>query len=182
MTGMAWLAARRRWMMDVYEAVTSRRAVRGFTEEPVSREVLERVLSAAAWSPSGSNIQPWNIYVMTGAPLAELKTLAVERVAHGDPCDERQYEMYPPALKSPYGERRSAFGRERYRALGIAREDLEARQRAAIGNWKCFGAPAALFCYIDPRHGPAPMGRRRHVSADRHAAAPRRRAAQLPTD
>ena len=56
--------------MDVYEAVTSRRAVRGFTDEPVSRVVLERVLSAAAWSPSGSNIQPWNIYALTGAPLA----------------------------------------------------------------------------------------------------------------
>jgi hypothetical protein len=96
-------------IMDVYEAVTSRRAVRGFKDEPVSREVLERVLSAAGWSPSGSNIQPWNTYVLTGAPLAELKTRAVERVCHGDPWDERQYEMYPPALKSPYGERRSAF-------------------------------------------------------------------------
>ena len=53
--------------MDVYEAVTSRRAVRGFKDEPVSREVLERMLSAAAWSPSGSNIQPWNTYVLTGA-------------------------------------------------------------------------------------------------------------------
>src|SRR5262245_32557995 len=72
-------------IMDVYEAVTSRRAVRGFTNEPVSREVLERVL--------------------TGARLAELKTHAVERVAHGEPWDERQYEMYPRALKSPYGER-----------------------------------------------------------------------------
>ena len=115
--------------MDVYEAVASRRAVRGFTDEPVSREVLERVLSAAAWSPSGSNIQPCNIYVLTGALLAELKTRAVERVAHGEPWDERQYEMYPAALKSPYAERRSAFGKERYSALGIAREDWEARQR-----------------------------------------------------
>src|SRR5215467_4533971 len=135
--------------MDVYEAVTSRRAVRGFTDEPVSREVLERVLSAAAWSPSGSNLQPWNSYVLTGAPLAELKTRAVERVSHGDHWDEREYEMYPRTLKSPYGERRSAFGKERYSALGIAREDWEARQRAAVANWKCFGAPAALFCYID---------------------------------
>src|SRR5258706_13610819 len=135
--------------MDVFDAVTSRRAVRGFTDEPVSKEVLERVLSAAAWSPSGSNLQPWNTYVLTGALLAELKTSAVERVAHGDPWDERQYEMYPLALKSPYGERRSAFGKERYSALGIAREDWEARQRAAIANWNCFGAPAALFCYID---------------------------------
>jgi nitroreductase len=97
--------------MDVYQAVTSRRAVRGFTDEPVSREVLERVLSAAAWSPSGSNLQPWNSYVLTGPLLAELKTRAVERVAHGDPWDEREYEMYPRVLKSPYGERRSAFGR-----------------------------------------------------------------------
>jgi nitroreductase len=141
--------------MDVYEAVTSRRAVRGFTDRPVSREVIQRVLTAAAWSPSGSNLQPWNTYVVTGAPLAQLKKLAVERVAAGDPWDEREYQMYPPALKFPYGERRSAFGKERYSALGIAREDWEARQRAAIANWDCFGAPAALFCYIDRDLGPA---------------------------
>src|SRR6201986_462737 len=109
--------------MDVYEAVTNRRAVRGFKDEPVSREVLERVLSAAAWSPSGSNVQPWNTYVLTGAPLAELKKRAVARVATGVPWDEREYEMYPAALKSPYRERRSAFGKERYSALGVARED-----------------------------------------------------------
>ena len=58
--------------MDVYEAVKSRRAVRGFTDEPVPRTVLERVLSAAAWAPSGSDIQPWNVYVLTGLQLAEL--------------------------------------------------------------------------------------------------------------
>jgi len=135
--------------LDVYGAVTSRRAVRAFTDQPVPHEVLQRVLCAAAWSPSGSNLQPWHIYVVTGAPLAQLKKLAVERVAAGDPWDESEYVMYPPALKSPYAERRAAFGKERYSALGVAREDWEARQRAAIANWDCFGAPAALFCYID---------------------------------
>ncbi|QHC27034.1 nitroreductase [Streptomyces sp. GS7] len=135
--------------MDVYEAVTSRRAVRAFTDRPVPRQVLERALSAAAWAPSGSNLQPWRAYVVTGGPLAELKRRAGERVAAGDPWDEREYEMYPPSLKSPYHERRSAFGHERYSALGIARDDWEARQRAAAANWDCFGAPAALFCYID---------------------------------
>jgi nitroreductase len=140
--------------LDVYEAVTSRRAVRGFTDQPVPQEVLQRVLSAAAWAPSGSNIQPWHIYVVTGVPLAQLKKLAVERVAAGDPWDEPEYVMYPPTLKSPYAERRSAFGKERYSALGVAREDWEARQRAAIANWNCFGAPAALFCYIDRDLGP----------------------------
>jgi nitroreductase len=135
--------------VDVYEAVKSRRAVRGFTDQPVPKEVLERVLSAAAWAPSGSNLQPWRIFVVTGEPLKRLKKLATERVAAGDPWDEREFVMYPAELKSPYGERRSAFGRERYTALGVAREDWEARARAAIANWDCFGAPAALFCYID---------------------------------
>jgi nitroreductase len=136
-------------MVDVYEAVASRRAVRGFTDRQVPREVLERVLSAAAWSPSGSNLQPWRAYVLTGGPLAELKKRAGERVAAGDAWDKREYEMYPAALKSPYRERRSAFGKERYSALGVSREDWESRQRAAAANWDCFGAPAALFCYID---------------------------------
>jgi nitroreductase len=107
------------------------------------------VLSAAAWAPSGSNLQPWHIYVVTGEPLARLKKVATERVANGDPWDEREYIMYPRELKAPYGDRRSQFGTQRYRALGIVREDWEARQRAAIANWDCFGAPAALFCYID---------------------------------
>ena len=139
--------------MDVYEAVTSRRAVRGFTDEPVPAEVLTRVLSAAAWAPSGSNLQPWHTYVVTGEPLVRLKKMAVERVATGQPWDDREYEMYPATLQSPYRERRHDFAEQRYGALGIDRQDIEARQRAAIGNWDCFGAPAALFCYIDRNLG-----------------------------
>jgi nitroreductase len=69
--------------VDVYEAVQTRRAVRGFTDEPVPTEVLERVLSAAAWSPSGSNLHGMSIgyedptvsYIRTGrAPLDETVT------------------------------------------------------------------------------------------------------------
>ncbi|WP_413989025.1 nitroreductase [Labrys okinawensis] len=135
--------------MDVYEAVTSRRAVRKFTDRTIPKEVLERVLFAATWAPSGSNLQPWNTYVVTGSPLAELKKRAGKRVAARDPWDEREYEMYPAELKSPYRERRSRFGHERYSALGIKDGDWEASQRAASANWDCFGAPAALFCYIN---------------------------------
>lgn len=145
----------RQAVLDVYEAVTTRRAVRGFTDRPVPGEILRRVLTAAAWSPSASNLQPWHAYVLTGDALAELKKRAGERLAAGDPWDEPEYEMYPPALKSPYRERRSAFGAQRYGALGVVREDWEARQRAAAANWDCFGAPAALFCYIDRTLGPA---------------------------
>src|SRR5262245_2979721 len=106
-------------MMDVYEAVGSRRAVRAFTDRPVAREALCRVLSEAAWAPSCSNIQPWPVYVLTCPPLTEPKRPAGERVAAGDPSDEREYEIYPAALTSPYRERKSAFGAQRYGALGI---------------------------------------------------------------
>lgn len=86
--------------MDVYEAVATRRAVRGLTDHPVPDDVLRGVLSAAAWAPSGSNLQPWHIYVLTGEPLARLKKLAVERVAAGDAWDEDEYVMCPIRTKN----------------------------------------------------------------------------------
>jgi nitroreductase len=140
--------------LDVYEAVVSRRAVRGFTDDPVPAGVLQRVLSAAARAPSSGNMQPWHVYVLTGAPLVELKKRAAERVAAGDPGDEREYQMYPSGLTSPYRDRRRAAAEQRYAALGIAREDERAREEAVAANWDCFGAPAALFCYIDRGMGP----------------------------
>lgn len=135
--------------MDVYDAVTSRRAVRRFTDQPVSRDALERVLGAAARSPSGRNLQPWNAYVVTGAPLADLKRRVAKRLAVGDAGDEPEFQMYPPDLKSPYRERQLAAAEQRYAALGVPRHDKVARQQAIAANWDCFGAPAALFCYID---------------------------------
>ncbi|MGV4981635.1 nitroreductase [Streptomyces sp. NRAIS4] len=141
--------------MDVYEAVATRRAVRGFTCDHVSKEVLERVLSAASRAPSGANLQPWHTYVLTGQRLEELKRQAVARAAAGDPGDDPEYVMYPPDLKSPYRERRWGAAEKRYSALGIPREDRAARHQAVTANWHCFGAPSALFHYIDRDMGPA---------------------------
>jgi nitroreductase len=139
--------------MDVYEAVASRRAVRSFTDDDVPRQVLDRVLGAAARSPSSGNMQPWHIYVVTGSALAELKRRTGERIATGDPGDEREFAMYPDAPKPTYQDRRSSTAEQRYRELGIAREDGSARGRAVAANWDCFGAKAALFCYIDREMG-----------------------------
>ncbi|MBI3227892.1 MAG: nitroreductase family protein [Mycolicibacterium cosmeticum] len=120
--------------MDIYEAVASRHAVRGCTDQSVPPETVRRVLSAAGVAPPGSDIQPWTIYVVTGAPLVELKKRAVERVTAGIAWDDREYDMYPQAMPSIYHERRAAFGRERYSALGIEREDWEARALPRTGR------------------------------------------------
>lgn len=135
--------------MDVYEAVASRRAVRAFTDQPVSIEVLDRVLSAAQRAPSGANLQPWINYLVTGVPLARLKKRIGKRVAEGDRGDEREYQMYPRELGSPYGERRARSAEQRYTALGIDRADSQARNLAIARNWEAFGAPALLLCYLD---------------------------------
>jgi nitroreductase len=135
--------------MDVYEAVTSRRAVRAFSDRTIPRETLERVLTAARRTPSSGNMQPWNCYVLTGAALAEVKKRIAERLAVGDAGDEREYDMYPREPRSPYQERQFNAGAQRWGALGIRREDSAKRAAMVAKNWDCFGATTALMCYID---------------------------------
>ncbi|MEV3981588.1 nitroreductase [Nonomuraea sp. NPDC049758] len=140
--------------MDVYEAVDSRRAVRAFSDEPVPKEVLERVLTAATRAPSSGNLQPWRLYVVAGEPLAELKRRATARALAGDPGDEREYPMYPAELTSPYLDRFAAAADQRYRALGIERDAPDRPRRIAALNSAAFGAPVVLFCYLDRAMGP----------------------------
>ncbi|MEV0321147.1 nitroreductase [Streptomyces sp. NPDC050658] len=144
--------------MDVYEAVDSRRSVRAFSDEPVPKEVLERVLNAAARAPSSGNLQPWHLYVVTGEPLAELKRRATGRALTGDPGDEREYPMYPAGLASPYRDRFSAAAAQRYAALGIDRDDPDRPRKIAALNTDAFGAPVVLFCYLDRTMGPGQWG------------------------
>ncbi|GGX56215.1 nitroreductase [Streptomyces fructofermentans] len=140
--------------MDVYEAVDSRRAVRAFSDRPVPRSVLERVLTAATRAPSSGNLQPWRVYVVTGEPLAGLKGRATARALAGDPGDRREYPMYPAELGPPYRERFSAAAAQRYEALGIDRDDPHRPTRIAALNSGAFGAPVVLFCYLDRTMGP----------------------------
>lgn len=144
--------------MDVYEAVDSRRAVRAFRGKPVPKEVLERVLAAAARAPSSGNLQPWHVYVVTGEPLAELKKRATARALAGGPGDEREYPMYPAGLAAPYLDRFSAAAAQRYEALGIERDDPARPVKIAALNAEAFGAPVVLFCYLDRTMGPGQWG------------------------
>ncbi|WP_205302752.1 nitroreductase [Nonomuraea montanisoli] len=142
----------------MYEAVNTRRAVRAFSDEPVPRQILERVLAAATRAPSSGNLQPWHVYVVTGEPLAELKRRATARARAGDAGDEREYPMYPAELTSPYLDRFSAAAAQRYQALGIARDDPDRPQKIATLNAEAFGAPVVLFCYLDRTMGPGQWG------------------------
>jgi nitroreductase len=140
--------------MDVYQAVDRRASVRAFTDREVGREVIDRVLRAASRAPSGGNLQPWKLYVLTGEPLATVKRLVGERVAGRDAPDVPEYPIYPHPLTSPYRDRRFSCGELLYSAVQIPREDKGGRLRQFAHNFEFFGAPVGAFCYIDRQMGP----------------------------
>ena len=140
--------------MKVSEAAKSRHSIRAFLHEPVPADVLREVLETAARAPSGGNLQPWRLYVMTGEPLAEFRSKMRERLATNHSPDPLEYHVYPPDLWEPHRTQRFRVGEQMYGLIGIPREDKGARLRWFAGNYDFFGAPAALFCYIDKRMGP----------------------------
>ena len=136
--------------MDVRNAVTGRRSVRAFLEKDVPMEAIRGVLERAIRSPSGGNLQPWNLHVIGGQPLARLKALMREKTAAGLAGeDPPAYQIYPRDLKSPYRDRRFAVGEAMYAALGIPREDKPARMRWFANNFQLFGAPLGIFISVD---------------------------------
>ena len=140
--------------MHVQEAMASRRSIRDFLPTPVPADVIRRVLAAAARAPSGGNVQPWLIDVLAGEPLEQFKALMRERLKPDAPPENREYDIYPKELWSPYRERRFKLGEDMYARLGIPREDKPARLRWFARNFEFFGAPLALFCSMDRGMGP----------------------------
>ncbi|MEU4702586.1 nitroreductase family protein [Nonomuraea dietziae] len=93
-----------------------------------------------------------------GALALELKKHATARALAGDPGDEREYPMYPAELTSPYLDRFSAAAAQRYKALGIERDDPDRPKKIATLNSEAFGAPVVLFCYLHRTMGPGQWG------------------------
>jgi nitroreductase len=121
----------------------------GFLDRRVPPDLLRSVLSAALQAPSVGNLQPWHVYVLSGAKLQDLKARVRRRVALGDPGDQPPVLPYPLPLPACYAHRLEDMGARRYGAVGVARDDRASRGRVRAGNWECWGATTALFCYLD---------------------------------
>jgi nitroreductase len=142
-----------RLAVDVTEAVMSRASVRAFTDRAVPTPLLRDILRKAARAPSGGNLQPWHVYLLNGEAMARFRAMMAPRRAAGL-ADTPEYAVYPQPLGEPYRSRRFAVGEALYARLGIPREDRAARLRWFSRNWDFFGAPAALFLYVDRTMGP----------------------------
>jgi nitroreductase len=132
-------------------AITSRRSIRAFLPTPVARATVEEILQVAARAPSGTNTQPWRVYVLTGA--ARQRLVDAITAIYDDPALRAQhteeYAYYPTRWIEPYLGRRRKVGWDLYGLLGIGRED-KARMHAQHGrNYRFFDAPVGLIFTID---------------------------------
>ena len=135
----------------VEEAISSRRSIRAFLPTPVPQQTIENILDTAARAPSGTNIQPWKTYVLTGDSLAGLSRAILK--VYNDPESAKdhteEYAYYPREWVSPYIERRRKIGWDLYGLLGITRDDKQKMHHQHGRNYCFFDAPVGLMFTID---------------------------------
>ena len=136
--------------MKVSKAVSERKSIRAFTKKKVPNQLIEELLIKSSRSPSGGNLQPWKIFVVNNESMK--KFLAFQH--NWTKPDLPAYDIYPSKLKEPYRTSRFELGEQMYALLGIGREDKDARIAQVMENFKFFGAPCALFCFVDRQMGP----------------------------
>lgn len=140
-------------VIAVDSVMRGRHSVRAYLSRPVPRELITEILTTAARAPSGTNIQPWHVHVLTGA----MRDTLVDRVcaAHdaGDRSQPPEYAYYPREFFEPYLGRRRKLGVDLYRLLGIQKGDAARMKAQYRKNLQFFGAPVGLVFSIDRRMG-----------------------------
>ena len=140
---------------SVDTAILSRFSARAYLSKPVEKSVLEELIQVAARAPSGTNTQPWNVYVLQGAAKDKLmnevseahNALAANPAMAADFAEE--YDYYPTQWVSPFIDRRRECGFGLYGVLGIAKGEKEKMHLQQQQNFRFFGAPVGLIFTID---------------------------------
>lgn len=135
----------------VDDAIASRRSVRAFLPTPVPRALIERILEVSARAPSGTNMQPWHVYVTAGAAKDKLTQAILDAYETGGTGHKRTWKYYPDEFFDPYLSRRRTVGWSLYNLLGIAKGDTEKMKAQRGENYKFFGAPVGMVFTIDNR-------------------------------
>jgi nitroreductase len=129
--------------------IASRKSIRAFLPTAVEREDVQKILEVAARAPSGTNTQPWKVYVLTGEIKRQLSDEIL--VAHNNPHSDykEEYHYYPTQWLSPYLERRRKVGWDLYSLLGLGRDNKAGMHAQHGRNYVFFDAPVGLIFTID---------------------------------
>jgi nitroreductase len=140
--------------MSVTEAIKTRMSCRAFLPTPVAEVLVREIIGIARQSPSGGNVQPWHVQVLSGAPLQELRAIIRAKLPAQPGGEGSEYHIYPPKLTDPYRSRRFKCGEDLYATIGVSREDRPGRLAQFARNYDFFGAPVAMFFALDRQMGP----------------------------
>jgi len=141
--------------MSVADAINSRMSIRAFTPQAVARELITEVLQLASRAPSGTNTQPWKVYVLQGQSRDTLvdKVCAAHDALRANPAlaseYREEYDYYPEQWISPYIDRRRENGWSLYSLLGIGKGDKDKMHAQHQRNFRFFDAPVGLMFTID---------------------------------
>jgi hypothetical protein len=136
-------------------AIISRMSVRAFTPQPVDKQLLLHLLEVASRAPSGTNTQPWKVYVVQGASRDALvqQVCAAHDAVRADPSLAAQYveeyDYYPQKWVSPYIDRRRENGWGLYGLLGIGKGEKDQMHAQHQRNYRFFDAPVGLMFTMD---------------------------------
>ncbi len=133
--------------MDLDQAITERRSIRGFTNQPVPKELLEEIITLANRAPSSMNTQPWHLHVLTGEPLEQVRKGKTERMLGGvkPTRDIEDYAEY----EGEHRKRQIEIAVQLFEVMGIERGDKERRQDWVMRGFRQFDAPVSIVVCFD---------------------------------
>ena len=135
----------------VDQAIVRRRSVRAFLDTPVDLLMVKEILEVASRAPSGTNTQPWRVYVLTGDAKTRLSDEIVDAFLSPEKAAQHheEYDYYPKEWIEPFIGRRRKVGFDLYGLLGLAKDDKAGMQQQHARNFRFFDAPVGLIFTID---------------------------------
>ena len=130
-------------------AIETRRSIRAFSNEPVEEAKIREILTLAARAPSGTNMQPWKTYVLSGRPLSELCEAVCKAFDENPKGYKSEMRYYPETWFEPYIARRRKVGLDLYGLLDIKKGDKERMHAQHRKNFLYFNAPTGFIFTID---------------------------------
>jgi nitroreductase len=135
--------------MDIIEAISQRKSIRGFKSDPVSKEILVKILAAACRAPSAVNTQPWEFIVLTGDALDQVRKAFVDKAKRKEPINYEHDISINWPNDSVYRQRQVDLAKELFRLMDIRREDQEKRAAWYERGFRFFDAPAGILILTD---------------------------------
>ena len=133
--------------MNFDDVILGRRSIRGYLKKPVPKALVREILELAMRAPTSLNTQPWNFYVVAGDVLDRIRKGNVERNLAGIP-HSREFRL-GPGYEGVHRERQIGIAKQLFAAMGIARDDKEARQDWVLRGFRQFDAPVCIIVTYD---------------------------------